>query len=231
MARDWRTFWNDAPLVRDSDPLVQVGKTVGGASVSIDFVSLIANSIRTALKLELGDAVLELCCGNGLITFEIAKICAKITGIDFSEPLIATARQRYARRNICYIVEDVTALSKQGAEGDFDKIFMHEALQHFAPDQVDNLLARLARSASRNAPIFFGSIPDAERLRNFYNTPKRYHQYLENVRQGVEPIGTWWWQDNLIGLVEKRGYRATVLKQDSRLHTAHYRFDLLCEPN
>src|SRR5271166_6071040 len=106
MTRDWRTFWNDAPLVYDSDSLVQVGKTVGGVPVSIDFVSLIANSIRTALKLARADAVLELCCGNGLITFEIAKVCTKITGIDFSEPLIATARQRYARRNICYIVGD-----------------------------------------------------------------------------------------------------------------------------
>lgn len=229
MTRDWRTFWNDAPLVRDSNPLVQVGKTVGGAPVASHLISLIANSIVTALKLQSKDSVLELCCGNGLITFEVSKVCAEITAIDFSEPLIATARQHYARDNVRYIDGDALALIAQ-TEKRFDKIFMHEALQHFAPDQVDNLLMRLARSASRNAPIFLGSIPDEERLRNFYNTPERYRQYLENVRQGLEPIGTWWRQDDIVVLASRHGYRSAVLKQDARLHTSHYRFDLLCEP-
>jgi cyclopropane fatty-acyl-phospholipid synthase-like methyltransferase len=230
MARDWRTYWNTAAQLRDRDPLRQVGKTVRGVPVCARLVSVIATSISSALRLRTQDAVLELCCCNGLITFMVAERCAEIMAMDFSEPLIATARQRYARENICYVVGDAAALSGPAVERRFDKVFMLEALQHFTPRQVDDLLSCLAASASRKAPVFLGSIPDAERLRNFYDTPARYRQYCESVARGLEPIGTWWRQDDLVAMVERHGYRATVLKQDADLHTAHYRFDLLCEP-
>jgi cyclopropane fatty-acyl-phospholipid synthase-like methyltransferase len=230
MARDWHAYWNEAPQLRDNNPLRQVGKTVGGVPVCARLVSVIANSIRSALKLRMQDAVLELCCGNGLITFRVAEHCAEIVAMDFSEPLIATASRRYDRQNICYMVGDAAALSGEAVERRFDKVFMQEALQHFAPRQVDDLLSRLANSASRQAPIFLGAIPDAERLRNFYDTPERYRQYCENVERGLEPIGTWWRQDDIVALVERHGYRATALKQPPNLHTSHYRFDLLCKP-
>lgn len=230
LARDWRAYWNEAAQLSDSDPLRQVGKTVGGVPVPAPLVGTIASSIRSTLKLQRQDAVLELCCGNGLITFEIGKHCAEILAVDFSEPLIATARQRYARKNICYIVGDAAALSGEAVEQRFDKIFMQEALQHFVLAQVNELLSRLTTSASRTAPLFLGSIPDADRLRNFYDTPERYRKYLEKVEAGTEPIGTWWRRGDLIALAKKHGYHATALQQDAALHTSHYRFDLLCEP-
>ncbi len=228
MARDWHADWNEAP--RDSNPLRQVGMTVAGIPVDAGLVGVTANSIRSALRLRPQDAVLELCCGNGLITFKVAKHCADIMAIDFSEPLIAVARQRYARENICYRVGDAAALFGQEVERRFDKVFMQAAIQYFTPEQLDNLLSCLAASASRKAPVFFGSIPDVDRLHHFYDTPERYLQYCENVVRGLEPIGTWWRQDDLVALAETHGYRATVLKQDASLHTSHYRFDLLCEP-
>ncbi len=230
MARDWRAYWNTAAQVYASNPLVQVGKTVQGAAVSSHLLDVITKSIRSALLLRMEDTVLELCCGNGLITFKVAEHCADIMAIDFSKPLIDTARQRYARENICYEVGDAAALSGQPVERRFDKIFMQEALQFFLPWQVDGLLSSLAMSASRMAPIFLSSIPDLDRLRDFYDTPDRYRQYCESTARGLEPIGTWWRRDDLIALVERHGYHATVLKQDAELHTAHYRFDLLCKP-
>jgi cyclopropane fatty-acyl-phospholipid synthase-like methyltransferase len=228
--RDWRDYWNAVPQVRNSNPLKQVGKTIGGIPVGARLVNLTVRSIRSALRLRMQDVVLELCCGNGLITFKVAKHCARIMAIDFSAPLIATARQRFQRENICYTIGDVTALGGPAVNRRFDKVFMHEALQHLTSRQTDDLLSCLAASASRNARIFLASIPDAECLRNFYNTPERYRQYCESIERGLEPIGTWWRQGDIIALAEKHAYRTTVLKQNPELHTSHYRFDIILDP-
>jgi demethylmenaquinone methyltransferase/2-methoxy-6-polyprenyl-1,4-benzoquinol methylase len=41
-----------------------------------------------------GDRALDLCCGTGDISFALAALGAEVTGLDFSEPMLAVARQR-----------------------------------------------------------------------------------------------------------------------------------------
>jgi cyclopropane fatty-acyl-phospholipid synthase-like methyltransferase len=193
-------------------------------------VGVIADTISSRLALSKADDVLELCCGNGVVTVAIAPRCRTVTAVDFSEPLIATARRDFSAGNVSYVVGDVTALDEKVLARRFDKIFMQEALQHFTMEQIDRLFSMLAASPSRTAPLFIGAIPDAARLRNFYDTSERYRQYLDSLRKASEPIGTWWRKNQLRSLAVRHGYRPTLFHQHPALHTAHYRLDLLCEP-
>jgi len=43
------------------------------------------------------DRVLDLCCGTGDITFALARRCTRVTGLDFSAPMLAMAQARRAR--------------------------------------------------------------------------------------------------------------------------------------
>jgi demethylmenaquinone methyltransferase/2-methoxy-6-polyprenyl-1,4-benzoquinol methylase len=44
-----------------------------------------------------GESALDLCCGTGDIAFALAAAGARVTGVDFSEPMLAVARQRAGR--------------------------------------------------------------------------------------------------------------------------------------
>jgi len=45
-------------------------------------------------KLKPGDSALDVCCGTGDLTFRLARQCSQVTGIDFSDAMLAVARQR-----------------------------------------------------------------------------------------------------------------------------------------
>ena len=40
------------------------------------------------------DRALDICCGTGDIAFALARCGAEVVGVDFSEPMLAVARER-----------------------------------------------------------------------------------------------------------------------------------------
>ncbi|MCD6338790.1 MAG: class I SAM-dependent methyltransferase [Verrucomicrobia bacterium] len=44
-----------------------------------------------------GDRALDVCCGTGDLVFALARTGAEVVGLDFSEPMLAIARQRWER--------------------------------------------------------------------------------------------------------------------------------------
>jgi len=71
--RDWRYYWNHADQVFGDEPLRQVGKTVSGQTIEPAVLGAIVADIVLRLDLGGSDSVLDLCCGNGLITSRIAE--------------------------------------------------------------------------------------------------------------------------------------------------------------
>src|SRR5262245_51565942 len=92
--RDWQSYWRLRPF--DGDALAQVGRTINGRPVSNDQVELIVNAVLEGLSLHQNDHLLDLCCGNGLITKELSKLCEWVTGVDYSHELIRTAKAHYS---------------------------------------------------------------------------------------------------------------------------------------
>lgn len=228
---DWKRFWNTDPRVLSGDDLlVQVGKTVNGIPIGQQLLEVIAAQIVEKLEIGPGEDVLDLCCGNGIITRRYAPGCRSVHAIDFSEPLIEAARLHCGSPNISYQVGDVCTLPDGMRTTRFDKILMCEALQNFQPEQVETLLAFIAGSASDRAPIFIASVPDREDMVRFYDTDERRAAYAERIAESSDRMGRWWSKDELAGICAAHGYSVEFSRPHESLPVSHYRFDALCRP-
>jgi demethylmenaquinone methyltransferase/2-methoxy-6-polyprenyl-1,4-benzoquinol methylase len=59
-----------------------------------------------------GGQALDVCCGTGMLTLELARIAGpqgRVVGVDFSEAMLAVARKRISRREEGRIIELVRA--------------------------------------------------------------------------------------------------------------------------
>jgi len=72
--------------------------------------------------------VLEIGCGTGLFTQEIAKTPHKITAIDISDDLLNIAKQRITTENVCFLNEN--AYQTTFADNNFDAIIGSSVLHH-----------------------------------------------------------------------------------------------------
>jgi 2-polyprenyl-3-methyl-5-hydroxy-6-metoxy-1,4-benzoquinol methylase len=226
---DWSDYWNRRELV-GLDPLRQVGKTISGEPIASEVLDAIVGDILKRLGLQSADQVLDLCCGNGVITQRFSVHCGRIVGVDYSRPLIETAERSFGGPKIHYVLGDVTALPSSILEQKFDKIYMYEAIQHLREPTVAEMLRRLRCSASLSAPVLLAGVPDADRIWNFYNTPARREEYFRRKAAGNEAIGTWWLRSELEQLAANSGYEVEFFSQNPKLHTAHYRFDVVLRP-
>ncbi|HEX4218534.1 MAG TPA: methyltransferase domain-containing protein, partial [Acidimicrobiales bacterium] len=85
-----------------------------------------------------GTALLDVGCGPGTITIDLAKRVAPgpVVGIDASAPVLEKAARRAeeeACTNVTFRVGDVTHLELE--DGSFDVVHAHQVLQHL-PDPV-----------------------------------------------------------------------------------------------
>jgi len=226
---DWERYWNEEPKkFAEKDFLKQVGKTENGHSVQKESVDRIVHQLLDGLDMTEDDIVLDLCCGNGLITHRVSRHCDKIVGVDFSERLIEIAQEHHGAANICYVHSSVLTLTPKmfAGTGRFTKVYMYEGLQHFNEDEVLLVLRVLQQVTLEGAPVYLGSVPDKDRIWLFYNTPVRRNTYFRRKSEGREAIGTWWDREVLRDIAKEEKYHCEFINQDAALYTAHYRFDV-----
>ena len=137
MSEAWRDFWRTYRADEaqcEADLFVQVGKTVQKQPVQAEVFEAMVRQVVIALEPAPGDNLVDLCCGNGLVTHAVASFVKKIVAIDFAEHLINAARRFRSAPNIHYVVGDVeTALHdvivdppRQGADERFARLFHAE---------------------------------------------------------------------------------------------------------
>jgi len=225
---DWKKHYTQQPtLFEETEFLKQVGKTVSGQPITSAQLEAQISDIHKALNLSKDDFVLDMCCGNGVITTEISRMCQSVIGIDFSEPLIKIAEKYNNPENVTYFCMSVLDQSvKRLANEPFTKIYMYEALQHFSEDVFPKILELITEISTSNSVIFLGGIPDMDRLWDFYDTEERREDYRIRKGKNQEAIGTWWKQKDIADVCFQNGFECEVLSQNQLLHSAHYRFDI-----
>ena len=232
MAVDWHDFFSSYRLIdiaSDDDLLYQVGYTVGGAPISRAQFGAIIDDMETALAPDADDDCLDLCCGNGLLAYELAKSVRSVVGVDFSETYIKNAKKYRRRPNIRYVHDDVRHIGEllKDAERPISKILMYSALAYFTPADLELFLKSLQPYVSPGARMFLGGVPDENLKFQYYNTWRRRLGYLWKVRcRGQESgIGNWWTRDSMADICRRFGFTCEFREQHSAIHTAHYRFD------
>ncbi len=219
----WKNYWNNTAL--DKSLLNQVQRNSnkhdkGLLSVEFHLVEL--------LNLSSSDTLLDVCCGNGLITNLLAKHCSSVLGVDFSTLLINTAKENSTQANTSYLVGDALSITKT-TQLQFDKIVLNFSYQYFNFDEGLKVVSEMKKLLKPNGLLLLGDIPDKKHFWSYYNTlPKRifyFKQWLFN-----EPkMGKFWSINEMMRIAEQNNFKGTFLTQNEELPHAHYRFDFLLE--
>ena len=227
----WKSFWDEYPLKADPlDYLKQVGKTVNGEDIADTQFRAILEDIDQRLEFQQEDVVLDLCCGNGLITREIASRCKSVLGVDFSSALVTQARQITTSSNTSYMEMDVREIGNLNERyyGKFTKVLWYEALAFFEEEDLYEILRALRVLTSQDAVILIGSVLDYERKWSFFNTVARKLNYAINfwLLGREKGLGKWWKKSDIRRICADVGFSCYFHAQNAILHTSHYRIDV-----
>ncbi|MEG2802598.1 methyltransferase domain-containing protein [Stenotrophomonas sp.] len=112
-------------------------------AIDAGFVPVLGGAVARLLDPQRGERILDLGCGDGVLSFDLALSGAHITGVDASPELVGGARAR----GIDAHVMDAHALA---FDRQFDAVFSNAALHWMrGPDQVIAGVARALRPGGR----------------------------------------------------------------------------------
>jgi SAM-dependent methyltransferase len=198
MKTNWKSFWDSYRYdgtISESSLFDQVGRTVDGKPVSFDDFAETIEFVARTLDLKPEDVLLEYCCGNGLVTFDLALRVRQVLAFDFTEHLIDAARRFRLRDNVRYWVRDaLEPLPQFVRDAGPTKCLMSVGLAHFDPAGFDRVLTNLGAQLDP-APFLLIGIPDIEKQNAFYNTPERQLRLRRLEAQDDQindGIGRWW---------------------------------------
>lgn len=133
--------------------------TAEAYSTSASFVPALASTILSWLAPERSDTILDVGCGDGILTAQIASHCTKVVGLDSSPNLIRAAEDAYTKGenklpNLKFQVQDCRKLEALLDEGvlqpeSISKIFSNAALHWILPHRDSEACLSIFRGAYR----------------------------------------------------------------------------------
>jgi ubiquinone/menaquinone biosynthesis C-methylase UbiE len=107
------------------------------------------------------DVILEIGCGTGRFTLEIAKKCRKIIGVDFAEKMIEVARKKSKnQKNIEYRMADIQLGMPYFKSQSFDKVVCPLVINHI-PD-ISSFFEEIFRLLKKRGILVFDDVnPDS----------------------------------------------------------------------
>lgn len=223
----WKSFWlNHAKSNRDAGSQIQVLRTLNKQPIKPEAFTAILESILTMLEPEQGHVLLDLCCGNGVITKELVGIFREITAVDLSEEFVSKLNIGITRNNIAAFAADARIVDFPSRS--FDRILCYSGIQYFSESEIISLFIKLRRWIRDEGLVVLGDIPDAKRRWNFFNSPERESAYFEALGTEEPLVGNWFESGWLKKLSRHAGFMsAEIHPQPPTLPFQHYRFDLV----
>jgi len=229
---DWKKFWKQYRNIDfkcENDLFIQVGKTINGSPISAITFKLMLEDIVENLALSKNDVIMEMCCGNGLLTLPLSEFVYEIYAFDFTEHLIDTAKKTRKNKNITYEVCD--------ANEDFFKKFkiinfpgkylMNDSLGYFKPIDLKKIIINIKKEIP-NFNLYITGIPNYDLKWNFYNTEERRLEYFTDISNGEisgRGIGYWWKMSELADIAKDLNLSYKINDQHSMISS--YRSNIL----
>jgi len=174
-----------------------------------------AGKVRWARRVKLLSAeitpqmqVLEIGCGTGYFTRELAKTGAKIIAIDISPDLIAKAREEIKQSNVFFSVQNAYASVFQNDE--FDYIAGSSVLHHLNLPKALSEINRILKPGGK----FFFTEP------NMLNPQIALQKNIPWLKKklGDSPDETAFFRWQLYGILKKYGFSAISVQPFDFLH-------------
>jgi SAM-dependent methyltransferase len=155
-----------------------------------------------------GMTVLELGCGNGSFTRELARSGADVVAIDVSPELLEMARANSSAPNVQYQIQNAYALSY--SEGTFDSVVGSSVLHHL---EIEKALRDAYRVLKPEGTIYFTEP-------NMLNPQIAIQKNVPWIKRrlGDSPDETAFFRWPLRRLLEKIGYRNIHIDPFDFLH-------------
>ena len=138
------------------------------------------DQILTLLKIRPGAAVLDLCCGPGRHSVELARRGFKVTGVDRTRAFLARARKRAKQTDadVEFVLADMHRFRRPRA---FDAaINMFTAFGYFKKQADDVRVLKNVYASLKPGGVFLMELMGKERIAKIFN-PRTWHR---------EPDGT-----------------------------------------
>jgi ubiquinone/menaquinone biosynthesis C-methylase UbiE len=216
----WKDYWNN--VASHKSPLMQVQRD----AISESQMLLIEEHICSLLDLHPDDTLLDVCCGNGLITRRLAKYCKQVVGVDFSKRLIASAQEYIELKNLSFIEEDATRLASS-LDLKFDKILLYFSFQYLNTTQGALVISEMKALLKPGGIILIGDIPDQKKFWVYYDSFLKRAFYFKQWLLRKPKMGKFWSLREIDQLAQQNNLKGEYLSQNTDLPHSHYRFDYL----
>lgn len=229
---NWKQFWQQQG--KQENPLLQVGRKGGLLMQEDQWFAEYAAYIAEQLGLTNEDIVLDVCCGNGLLTHHLAKHCKAIVGVDFSEPHIQFAQQQYASPTVQFIKADALHLEETTFSGElfeqgFTKSTLCFSFQYFESVQQGLQVVKGVFKHTQGS-LFLGDIPDRDYFFVYYNSFAKIGRLVKQLVFQQNDMGKFWASTELDFIAKTLHKQGKKLPQPAHFPYAHYRMDYLMKP-
>lgn len=228
---NWKEFWAEYRRIEsidEKDLFFQVGKTINKKIIPEVIFKEMIQDIIDKLVLSDTDVLLELCCGNGLLTLPLAQATQKVYAFDFTLHLIDAATRFKQAENIVYNIGDATTNFFECFKFDQypNKYLMNDSLAYFTPLELDKIIERLL-AYSQNFMFYITGIPSDALKWNFYDTEERRKFYYDNLNKSGanHGMGRWWHIEEIKDIADKYALDLLIFNQPA--HISNYRINAL----
>ena len=229
MSENIRRRYNEYAATADpADFWSQVRRTRNGKPVDDAQIEMIVDAVTAALEIKPDDYLLDLCCGNGVLTDRIVRHCRRGLGVDFSDGLIDVAKRHFERPGQQdFLLADVREFANRKNEKPFTKALCYGSFMYLTPEAAMDVLSGIRRNAATVSKLLIGNLPDKSRLHDFYYE----NAYAEGSENDPEsPLGMWRSEDEFSELAAATGWDAVFRRMPADFYASHYRFDAVLTP-
>jgi 2-polyprenyl-3-methyl-5-hydroxy-6-metoxy-1,4-benzoquinol methylase len=123
--------------------------------------------------------LLEFGCGSGVLTSALARVMPDgwtLEATDYSEHLLASARQRFERDGLCFSHLDIRTIRPERLEG-IDAVLLLEVIEHLPEDEAGGLLRQVYNALPAGGMMVLTTLDRAAFPRPFSGYAPHFVEY------------------------------------------------------
>lgn len=178
-------------------------------------------------SLEKKDNILDLCCGYGRHTIELAKRGYQVVGLDYSQPFLQQARQEAAvlKLKIAFLQKDIVDFDE---EEKFDVVLMiYPAVFYFNKAKVKKIFAKIGKSLKPGGRLLIKTVNAEEYKERFIKEGQQDKKdNLYKIEENFEVKGIKVFQSRLINIkTQQERIKLVLSTKEKKKETRNFVFN------